>query len=76
MLRIENQNYTFFRLAANEWERSFHDHFIRDDISFERIARYVINNPMKWVMDRFYNKNRLRSRHNFCLVKAKLLISR
>ena len=30
------------------WQRSFHDHIIREDESYERIANYILNNPEKW----------------------------
>ena len=35
------------------WQRSFHDHVIRNEQAFERISNYIINNPMKWKEDRF-----------------------
>jgi REP element-mobilizing transposase RayT len=36
------------------WQPRFHDHIIRDDNSFERIRRYIINNPLNWKEDKFY----------------------
>jgi putative transposase len=30
------------------WQRSFHDHIIRDDKEFILISRYIINNPLNW----------------------------
>ncbi|MFN6946511.1 MAG: transposase [Cytophagaceae bacterium] len=30
------------------WQERFHDHIIRDDGEYERIANYIINNPLKW----------------------------
>ena len=35
------------------WQRSFHDHVIRNEQAFERISNYIINNPLKWNEDRF-----------------------
>ena len=35
------------------WQRSFHDHVIRNEQAFERISNYIINNPLKWKEDRF-----------------------
>ncbi|TVR78698.1 MAG: hypothetical protein EA409_10265 [Saprospirales bacterium] len=38
------------------WQSRFHDHIIRDEKSFQRISEYIINNPLKWSDDEFYNK--------------------
>ena len=38
-----------------QWQRSFHDHIIRDDKSFETISNYILNNPAQWITDKFYN---------------------
>jgi REP element-mobilizing transposase RayT len=27
------------------WQRSFHDHIIRDECDYDRIAEYIENNP-------------------------------
>ncbi len=42
--------------AEFAWQRSFHDHIIRDEQSYERIADYIINNPNSWEQDKFFNK--------------------
>jgi putative transposase len=34
------------------WQRSFYDHIIRDEESLGTIREYIINNPMKWELDR------------------------
>ncbi|MBI1280876.1 MAG: hypothetical protein GC179_22320 [Anaerolineaceae bacterium] len=36
------------------WQRSFHDHIIRNDGELNRIREYVMNNPKLWEQDRFY----------------------
>ncbi len=36
------------------WQRSFHDHVIRNQKSYERIWEYIENNPLKWEEDCFY----------------------
>ena len=36
------------------WQRSFHDHIIRDQADFERIWCYIHGNPQKWSEDCFY----------------------
>ena len=35
------------------WKRSFHDHIIRNEQSFENISNYIDNNPKKWNEDKF-----------------------
>ena len=36
------------------WQRSFHDHIIRSQISYEKIWTYIADNPRKWEEDCFY----------------------
>ena len=37
------------------WQRSFHDHVIRNQQSFEKIWQYIDGNPGKWEEDCFYS---------------------
>jgi putative transposase len=46
---------TFAAFPVFQWQRSFHDHIIRDESSYIRISEYIINNPSKWESDTFYN---------------------
>ena len=39
------------------WQRSFHDHIIRDEKSFNRISNYISDNPLKWDLDQFHVKH-------------------
>jgi putative transposase len=45
---------------ANEitfgWQARFHDHIIRSEEDYHRIATYIINNPAQWRSDKFYKK--------------------
>jgi putative transposase len=34
------------------WQRSYYDHIIRNDVELRKIRRYIINNPLKWHLDR------------------------
>lgn len=36
------------------WQRSFHDHIIRNEKSLYSIMEYIKNNPLKWEEDKFY----------------------
>ena len=39
------------------WQRSFHDHVIRSQSSYEKIWLYIEHNPAKWEDDCFYLKD-------------------
>jgi putative transposase len=38
------------------WQPRFHDHIIRNEISRQNIADYIVSNPAKWKEDRFYKE--------------------
>lgn len=40
------------------WQRSFHDHIIRNESDLNRIREYVHNNPALWESDTFFNTTR------------------
>ncbi|WP_163411488.1 transposase [Flavobacterium ajazii] len=37
------------------WQRSFHDHIIRNEKSYQNISNYIDLNPEKWKSDTFFN---------------------
>ena len=37
-----------------DWQPRFHDHVIRNDGAYQRIAEYILNNPANWQEDQFY----------------------
>ena len=39
----------------NIWQRSFHDHIIRDETDYRKIWEYINTNVTKWEQDCFYN---------------------
>jgi REP element-mobilizing transposase RayT len=41
--------------AVFAWQTRFYDHIIRDIEEYERIADYILNNPVHWQNDEFYN---------------------
>ncbi len=44
------------RLSSNTdfaWQDRFHDHIIRDAESYERIEKYIRDNPLNWSSDMF-----------------------
>lgn len=36
------------------WQKSYHDHIIRNDADYRRIWEYIGNNPAKWREDCYY----------------------
>jgi putative transposase len=36
------------------WQTRFHDHIIRNSVSHDTIERYIFNNPINWLEDKFY----------------------
>ena len=60
-----SQTIGFFKMNASKkahaidpglklWQRSFHDHIIRNDEVFLRIWEYIETNPIKWHEDCFF----------------------
>jgi len=39
------------------WQRNYHDHIIRNQPAYDRIAQYIINNPITWQKDCYFNSN-------------------
>jgi len=37
------------------WQSRFYDHIIRNEESFNKIAEYIIKNPLNWDKDKFYH---------------------
>lgn len=45
----------FMHPAKGElWQRSYHDHIIRDETDYQKIWLYIDTNPVKWKLDRYY----------------------
>ena len=42
-----------YNQSSTVWQRSFHDHIIRNDESYQNISNYIVNNPSKWSEDRY-----------------------
>ena len=41
-------------LSKSIWHRNYHDHIIRNQKAYIKIAEYIENNPFTWKDDRFY----------------------
>jgi len=44
-------------LSAPFWQRNYYDHVIRNDKELNEIREYIINNPLKWELDKENPKN-------------------
>ena len=44
------------QIGFSIWQKSFHDHIIRNEKEFLEICNYIDNNPINWVND-IYNQN-------------------
>jgi len=40
------------RFDKKLWQRNYWEHIIRNENEYQRISEYIINNPMKWDMDK------------------------
>ena len=49
---VHNEEWEGFQ--GKLWQRSYHEHIIRDEKSYEMIVDYVQNNPLRWVEDCYY----------------------
>lgn len=38
------------------WQRNYYEHIIRNELAYQRISEYIINNPKKWEEDKFHKK--------------------
>jgi len=36
------------------WQRSFHEHIIRNEKEFKKISDYIVANPLNWEKDKFF----------------------
>ena len=48
------KSYTTHKYGEKLWQRSYHDHVIRNEESFQNIWDYVEANPARWKKDCFY----------------------
>lgn len=36
------------------WQRNYFEHIIRSNKALDTIRRYILNNPTRWELDRYY----------------------
>ncbi len=39
-----------------QFQRSFHDHIVRNYADYGEICKYIHENPLRWQFDKFYEK--------------------
>ncbi|MCL2841998.1 MAG: transposase [Oscillospiraceae bacterium] len=44
------------RFGFSIWQRSYHDHIIRNEEEYKRISQYIDENPLRWTEDCYYTK--------------------
>lgn len=49
------KKYSYLKTPEFKWQSRFHDHIIRNNTEYERIKKYIINNPANWFNDNFFN---------------------
>ena len=49
------KSYTTNKFGKILWQRSYHDHIIRDKDNYYRICEYIDTNVFKWTNDCFFN---------------------
>ncbi len=37
------------------WQRGFYEHIIRNEQELTEIREYILNNPLKWELDKYFN---------------------
>ena len=44
------------QIGYSIWQKSYYDHIIRDDTEYQKIWKYIDENPMRWKEDEYYVK--------------------
>ncbi len=43
-------------LPLQIWQRNYYEHIIRNEQNLNKIREYIINNPLKWEVDKYYSE--------------------
>jgi REP element-mobilizing transposase RayT len=43
------------------WQRNYYEHIIRNEFSYNDIAKYIMSNPIRWNEDQFYPLDKIPS---------------
>jgi REP element-mobilizing transposase RayT len=47
------KNLGWQRFDGKLWQRNYWEHIVRNDFDYDRIAKYIVDNPAKWNSDKF-----------------------
>ena len=50
------KSYVTKQAGFSPWQKSFHDHIIRDETEYLKICQYIDDNPARWQEDCYYNE--------------------
>jgi len=50
------KSFTTKRAGRKIWQRSFHDHILRDGEELQRYYTYLSDNPALWALDKYYTE--------------------
>jgi len=45
------------KIKISVWQHNYHEHIIRDENSYHKIADYIQNNPSQWQNDKFFRQS-------------------
>ena len=48
------KSYTTHKYGGKLWQRSFHDHIVRNEDDYNKIWQYIENNHLKWTDDIYF----------------------
>jgi len=48
------KSFTTKQIGFSFWQRSYHDHIIRDKEEYKKISEYIDTNPAKWYDDIYF----------------------
>ncbi|MGD8634770.1 MAG: hypothetical protein PVF85_14450 [Anaerolineales bacterium] len=37
------------------WQHNYYERVIRNDLELNKLRRYIIHNPQRWELDRYYS---------------------
>jgi REP element-mobilizing transposase RayT len=49
------KSYVSKQIGVSIWQKSFHDHVIRNREDYEEHVKYIYENPMRWYYDELYS---------------------
>ncbi len=52
------KRFTNKRCGVQLWQRSYHEHVVRNEGDYQEIWEYIENNPSRWVEDRYYDESK------------------